>query len=415
MSILAILQHIRFQDILDILFLSIVTYHLYIWFRDTKAFRVLVGLLGLGLIFTAARAWGLFLTTWMFQILWQVLIILLIILFQPEIRQVLERFNPLKNLGWPKLPPPPEWADRLAEACFAMACLRIGALLIIERSNRVDELITGGIPLEAPPRSELLFSIFQKESPLHDGAVVVRQGQIVEAACFLPLSAAENLPSKLGTRHRAAIGISERSDAWTVVVSEERGEVSLARDGQLFTMGSAGELSKQLSVAYIATAVPEGSKFQRVRQFVTRRWRFKLVSLVLVSALWLLLAGQQDFEVTFRVPLETYSLPSHLEILEPARPEIQVTVRGLRKDASTLNPRDIRLRLDLAGAAAGTQNYRIFQNLITLPSRQLDVVRIQPNELTLTFEEKSASAEEKGAPYEGRGAPAEGEGVPVDQ
>ena len=90
MSILAILQHIRFQDILDILFLSIVTYHLYIWFRDTKAFRVLVGLLGLGLIFTAARAWGLFLTTWMFQILWQVLIILLIILFQPEIRQVLE-------------------------------------------------------------------------------------------------------------------------------------------------------------------------------------------------------------------------------------------------------------------------------------------------------------------------------------
>jgi hypothetical protein len=161
--------------------------------------------------------------------------------------------------------------------------------------------------------------------------------------------------------------------------------------------------------------VPEGSKFQRVRQFVTRRWRFKLVSLVLVSALWLLLAGQQDFEVTFRVPLETYSLPSHLDILEPARPEIQVTVRGLRKDASTLNPRDIRLRLDLAGAAAGTQNYRIFQNLITLPSRQLDVVRIQPNELTLTFEEKRAPAEEMGAPDEGRGAPAEGEGGAVDQ
>lgn len=407
MSILAILRHIRFQDILDILFLSIVTYHLYIWFRETKAFRVLVGLLGLGVIFTAARAWGLFLTTWMFQILWQVLIILLIILFQPEIRQVLERFNPLKNLGWPKLPPPPEWADRLAEACFAMACLRIGALLIIERSNRVDELITGGIRLEAPPRSELLLSIFQKESPLHDGAVVVRQGQIVEAACFLPLSAAENLPSHLGTRHRAALGISERCDAWTVVVSEERGAVSLARAGQLIPMGTAGDLSRELSGVYVASAAPEGSKFQRVRQVLTRRWRVKLGSLALVGALWLLLAGQQDFEVNFRVPVDVYSLPNQLEVVEPAKPEIQVTVRGLRKDASTLKPRDIRVRLDLGNAVAGTQNFRIFQSMITLPGRPLDVVRFQPTELTLTFEPRAASTGETAAPAAETAVPAE--------
>ena len=407
MSTLAILRYIRFQDILDILFLSIVTYHLYIWFRDTKAFRALVGLLGLGLIFTAARAWGLFLTTWMFQILWQVLIILLIILFQPEIRQVLERFNPLKNLGWPKLPPPPEWADRLAETCFAMACVRTGALLIIERSNRVDELITGGIPLEAPLRPELLLSIFQKESPLHDGAVVIRHGQIVEAACFLPLSAAENLPSHLGTRHRAALGISERCDAWTVVVSEERGEVGLAREGKLIPMTSAGELSRELSAARIATLAPQVSKLQWVRQLVTRRWRLKLGSLALVGVLWLLLAGQQDFEVSFRVPVEINGLPSELEIVDPVKPEIQVTVQGLRKDAGTLKPRDIRVRLDLREVPAGTQSFRIFQNMITLPGRQLDVVRIQPAELTLTLGPKSAPAEETVAPAAETAVPSE--------
>lgn len=394
MSILAIVRHIRFQDILDILFLSIVTYHLYIWFRDTKAFRALVGLLGLGAVFTAARAWGLFLTTWMFQILWQVAIILLIILFQPEIRQVLERFNPLKNLGWPKLPPPPEWADRLAEACFALARQRIGALIIIERGNRVDELITGGIPLEAPVRSELLFSIFQKDSPLHDGAMVVRQGQVVETACFLPLSSAENLPSEFGTRHRAALGISERSDAWTVVVSEERGEVSLARAGLLAAMGSAGELATQLSAAYLAAAAPELTTLQRIRQFVARRWRLKLGSLALVSILWLLLAGQQDFEVNFHVPLEFSRLPENLEIVEPAKPEIYVTVRGLRKDASTVKPRDLRVRLDLANAVPGTLNYRIFQNLISLPNRQVDIVRIQPTELALTFAPKRTPIEQ---------------------
>jgi YbbR domain-containing protein len=163
-------------------------------------------------------------------------------------------------------------------------------------------------------------------------------------------------------------------------------------------MTSAGELSRELSAAYIATAAPQVSKLQWVRQLLTRRWRLKLGSLALVGVLWLLLAGQQDFEVSFRVPVEINSLPAELEIVDPVKPEIQVTVRGLRKDAGTLKPRDIRVRLDLREAAAGTQSFRIFQNLITLPGRQLDVVRIQPAELTLILGAKSAPAGETGVP-----------------
>ena len=100
MNLLSIIGNIRPQDIIDVLLITVVVYHLFIWFRDTKAFKVLVGLIVLGLTFTVARTWGLFLTTWMFQILWQVLIILLIILFQPEIRQLLERVNPIQRFGW---------------------------------------------------------------------------------------------------------------------------------------------------------------------------------------------------------------------------------------------------------------------------------------------------------------------------
>lgn len=102
MPILSVFHHFRFQDVLDIIFLSFVAYHLYIWFYETKAFKAIVGLLGLGIIYSVAQSWGLFLTTWVFQILWQVLIILLIILFQPEIRQVLEKVNPFYTLGWRK-------------------------------------------------------------------------------------------------------------------------------------------------------------------------------------------------------------------------------------------------------------------------------------------------------------------------
>ncbi|UCF91093.1 MAG: hypothetical protein JSW39_22875, partial [Desulfobacterales bacterium] len=127
MSLVAIFSYIRFQDILDVIILSIFSYHLYVWFQNTKAFRALVGLLALGVIYTAARAWGLFLTTWIFQILWQVLIIMLIILFQPEIRQVLERFNPLKKLGWHRYPIGEAWEGKLAQSCFEMAKRRIGA------------------------------------------------------------------------------------------------------------------------------------------------------------------------------------------------------------------------------------------------------------------------------------------------
>ena len=113
MQFIAIVAHIQFQDVIDILFLTVIAYHLYLWFQGTKALKALVGLLALGIIYTVAQLWGLFLTTWMFQILWQVLIILLIILFQSEIRQVLERINPFQTFGWRKLALPEAWIDQL--------------------------------------------------------------------------------------------------------------------------------------------------------------------------------------------------------------------------------------------------------------------------------------------------------------
>lgn len=394
MSFFAILKHIRFQDFLDVLFLSIITYYLYVWFRDTKAFRALIGLLALGVIYTAARAWGLFLTTWMFQILWQVLIILLIILFQSEIRQVLERFNPMKTVGWRRTPVIDDWEDQLAEACFDLSERQIGAIVIVERTHRVDELVTGGVPLEAPPTREILLSIFEKSAPLHDGAIVVRRGRIVEVGCFLPLSSADAIPQSWGTRHRAAIGISERSDAWAVVVSEERGEISVARAGALSSVENGKMLSEILASAVVQTD-PTGQSFQkRILTLLRYNWREKLTSLALVVAVWMLLAGQQNFEADLYVPIDLRHLPDGIALVEPAKPEIRVTVRGLRKDASTIIPKDVRLRLDLSNAVAGTFNYRILESQVILPTPQVDVVRVDPKELRLVFAPKPAPASE---------------------
>ena len=388
MDTLRMIANIRLQDVLDILFLTIVAYYLYVWFRGTKAFKALAGLLALAIIYTAARAWGLFLTTWMFEILWQVLIILLIIVFQAEIRQVLERVDPLRKIGFRRYSKPVEWIEDFTQGVFSLAEGKIGGLAIIERLDKVDEFITAGTTVEGDPTPELLLTLFQKESPLHDGAVLIREGKVVAAACYLPLSSDEELPKHWGTRHRAALGLSQRCDAMVVVVSEERGEVSLGRGGELVPVENQEKLSEIIHEAITLATREAKGWWETIRSFLTSRWRLKLGTLAIVSLVWLMLAGQQDFEATIQVPVEFKNLPERMEIVDPIKPSVKITVRGLRKDASTLNARNVQVELDVSSAQLGRKTYRISANQAVLPGERINVVRIEPTEFVLEFKQR---------------------------
>jgi diadenylate cyclase len=385
MNIIAIIANFNIQDLLDILFLTVVAYHLFIWFQGTKAFKALIGLLVLGAVFTIAKAGGLFLTTWVFQFLWQILVILLVVLFQSEIRQMLEKVNPLQKLGFRKQKQSEEWVVDFAKGVFALAAVKTGALIIIERGERVQEYMTEGQKLEAAPTPEVLKSIFQKESPLHDGAILIRQGEIMEVACYLPLTPAEGLPKEWGTRHRAAIGLSERCDAWIVVVSEERGEVSMARKGQMIHVENPQGFYQLIQEALAASAPGEKTWKERIRYLLLSRWRTKLVTLCLISFLWLILAGQQDFEVKLIVPLKTKGLPSQMEILEPLNANIQVTLRGLRRDASILDREKVVAEIDLSRARPGKMDIAITRNEIRLPDDRVKLVDVEPSKLGFVF------------------------------
>ena len=378
MHIFSIITNLRFQDVLDILFLSVLVYHLYLWFWGTKAFKALVGLLALGVIFTLARFWGLFLTTWVFQILWQVLVVLIIILFQSEIRQVLERVNPLQMIALRRFSKSASWIPNLVTAVFSLAKLKTGALIIFERADLVEELITGGVPLDSEPSPELLISIFHKESPLHDGALLIRRGRIAKAACYLPLSSAEGLPKEWGTRHRAALGLSERCDAVVVVISEERGEISVAQGRQMIHVINIEQLSKLVQEALASTGPAVKSWPEMILSLTVHRWPIKIAALGLVCLFWLLLAGQQNFEVTIKVPLEVKNLPEKIEVSEPVNPEIAITVQGLRKDASTLSRRNVHAEVDLSMASFGNRVFRITRDRIILPNDRVKVVSIKP-------------------------------------
>jgi diadenylate cyclase len=389
MHLVSIIANLRVQDILDILFLTVIVYYLYLWFWGTKAFKALIGLLALGVVFTLARFWGLFLTTWVFQILWQVLIVLIIILFQSEIRQVLERVNPLQVLGLRPSMRSTDWILGFANALFSMAGKKIGALIILERMDFVEELITGGIPLDGEPGPEVLLSVFQKDSLLHDGALLIRKGRIAKVGCYLPLSSAERLPKAWGTRHRAGLGLSERCDAWIVIISEERGEISIAQDGKMLQVKEVNQLTNLVQEALAPTRPQAKSWKERILAPVIHRWPVKLGALCLVFLIWLLLAGQQNFEVTLKIPLEVRSLPAGMEIVEPVNPEVEITVQGVRKDASTVNRRNVHAEIDLSIARPGSMVFRISRNQILLPSDRIEIVKIKPPTMEFNLRETS--------------------------
>ena len=387
MNTIALIANLRIQDVLDILFLTVLAYHLYLWFRGTKAFKALIGLFALGVVFTIAQTWGLFLTTWVFQILWQVLVILLLILFQSEIRQALERFDPLRTLGLRKTAQPGQWTQGLSDAVFMLAERKVGALILIERSERVEECVTSGQALDGKPTPELLTSIFQKESPLHDGAVLIKEGRIQIVACYLPLSSEEGLPKEWGTRHRAAMGLSERCDAIMVVVSEERGEVTLIVDRKVFHPATPGVMSQMLLDALRPPSRESVPWKEKVRPLFLNQWKAKYGTLLLVLVFWLLLAGQQDFEVAFAVPLEMRNVPATMKITEPLDPKVRIRVRGLRKDASVLSEKNVHAEIDLSTAATGKRSFALTRDLFMLPNERVYIVSIEPSQITFKFHE----------------------------
>ena len=265
-------------------------------------------------------------------------------------------------------------------------------MIIIERNDWVDEWITGGIPLEGQPTLEIIKSVFQKESPLHDGAMIIRKGGIVATACYLPLSSKEGLPKEYGTRHRAALGVVERCDAWVVVVSEERGKVSLVREGLIGSIEDPADLIKALGELMTPKERKDQRSWHRIYRVFLHQWRLKLITLGLVTIGWLFLAGQQNFVVSFKVPVEMENLPAKMEIVEPVKPEITITARGLRKDASILNDRNVQAKIDLSLAGYGVNTFRISRDRISLPSKNVDIIKIEPDEIFFVLKEKQKSS-----------------------
>jgi hypothetical protein len=273
--------------------------------------------------------------------------------------------------------------EDVAKAAFDLAQRRVGALLIFKRQDMLEDYLKGGVPLDGRVSHEVLSSIFFPQSPTHDGAVVIQGGRIVSVGCYLPLSENPNLPQKYGTRHRAGIGITERCDAIALVVSEERGEVSLAVSGRIELVGNAEELKNRLE-SMIAT--PQQKTKGSWQDAFTTNLIPKSVSFILVCVLWVFIGGQPRAEIWMTVPLEYRNMPANMEIVGDLSNRVEVGIRGPRTLISSISPDQLKAHVDLSQSMSGVNHVRLTPDNIRAPLGT-EVTKVAPSFVRIRLED----------------------------
>lgn len=254
MSEVTLPKTIEFIDIVQILLIAYFVYHVIRWVQNTKAYTLLKGILMIVAFFAIASIFQMQTFLYLLGALGGVALTALVIIFQPELRRAVEQLGEKTPLSTITLPGSSEKEERfsdktvneLVRASFEMGEAKTGALIVIERMITLEEYEKTGIPVDGIVTSQLLINIFEHNTPLHDGAVIIRGDRIVSATCYLPLSDNMALSKDLGTRHRAGVGVSEATDSFTIIVSEETGNVSYASGGTLKKAVTPSELREQL-------------------------------------------------------------------------------------------------------------------------------------------------------------------------
>ena len=379
---------IRLADALDIFFVALFIYAVLTWFKRTASRSVLIGISLLAVVYFTARAMNMYMTAQLFHAAFAVLLIALVVIFQEDLRRLFERVATLGTLrGRLTASGGPRYLDVVVEVMADLATQRIGALLVIRGLEPLDRHIEGGVTVDGQISKPLLESIFDPHSAGHDGAVILEKDRLRRFGVHLPLSHNLQELDRRGTRHSAALGLSERCDALAIVVSEERGVISVARQGKLTTLQSASELQQALD-QFNHDTFPQPSQ-SMLSRLVRENGTLKAISLAVACVAWIItFFGAEPVQKKVTIPIEYLNAKQGLVIGDDAPQSTVVTLGGLKQDFSLFDIRDLKVSIDLADRAEGPHKVPIDDDDINTPAN-IRVEKIDPEFVTIQLREET--------------------------
>lgn len=377
-SALTVIKGIRIQDILDVTIIALMIFALLTWFKTRASRFVLIGITLLGGVYLAARFFQLFLTTIVLQGFFAISLFVLVVIFQEDLRGFFEKLAILGTIGkkFPSLSGLKGTAEIISQTAANLAKKRVGALIVLQGTDPLDRHINGGTDLDGVVSEPLLESLFDPHSIGHDGAVIINGGRVTRFGCHLPLSVNTSQYGNIGLRHTAALGLSERSDAMCVVVSEERGTISLAYLENLAVVSNAASLHEALEQFYIRNTPTKNS--HPALNWLRENTLEKIIAVFLACFLWVAFGYQRDIvRRDFVIPVEYKNVPRSWQIDEPQITETKVILQGPEQAFRLMDERSLKLSVDLAAVTDKKREFTLSADMVNAPS-SLTVADIIP-------------------------------------
>jgi uncharacterized protein (TIGR00159 family) len=372
------------QDVADILVVSVVIHRLFLLLRGTTALQVMFGLLFLWLAEAIAEAAGLLLTSWLLRGIGAVAVLAIVVVFRNELRELFLRSNPIRFFLGRYSRMVEEDLGSIVESVFQLANRRTGAVIVLQNRDQLGAHLREGFELDGRVDPRIIECIFAKQSPVHDGAIVTAKNRITRVGTFLPLTQKEGLTQHYGTRHRAALGLSEVSDAIVLVVSEERGDVSLVHASQLEQFTDPAQLHSRLA------GLLQRGKSKTDLSITRSRLAYAgglLLTFLLVACVWGMYTGRHLSLITVSASLDFRNLPEQLELKSVSSEKVEAQISGRQRIVDGLRAEEVRAFLDLTEMRAGPHEVMLSRDNIELPLG-LEIVRLTPSIINLELEER---------------------------
>ena len=373
---------IRWQDWVDICLNSYILFRFYVLFRGTNVFRVLIGMTVLWFLQRIAISIGLIVTSWVVQGIVAVGAIIIIVVFRNEIRRVLQAKN-LKSILWglsykSAITP----IEIIVDSVFEMAQRKCGALIVFPGKEDLSHAVQGGIPWRGLITKEMMTSIFWPDNPVHDGAAVVQGDQIRVVGAILPLSERDDLASHYGTRHRAALGLAETTDALVIVVSEERGDILVAKGNRLREIKQKRTLEQNIEEQVGTASVKKGALKKERLEIAAAA----LLSIVFITGIWFSVSRGQDTLVSLDIPVDYINREPGTEIFDTSVKTVSLVLSGSGALVKSITPDQVGVRLDLSKSVIGPNSFSITSENISLPPGII-LREVTPNEIEVLIDE----------------------------